>query len=255
MPSSPDQDTAIGGAQARFPATRWSAIAAARSPVAAERTLAFETLVAAYWKPVYKYIRVKWGQSNEDAKDLTQGFFARAFEKDFFRGYDPSKGSFRTYMRTCAGAFVANEQKATRRIKRGGDTVLLSLDFEGAEGEIGRLEVPARESLDDYFHKEWIRNLFSLAVEKLQEECEARGKQIHFRLFERYDLEDGEPEGKPTYEQLAAELGLSATAVTNYLAFARREFRRIVIEELREVTTSDEEFRSEARLLLGLKAR
>ncbi len=37
----------------------------------------------------------------------------------------------------------------------------------------------------------------------------------------------------------------------NRLAYARREFRRIVLERLREITATEEEFRAEARVLLG----
>jgi hypothetical protein len=44
---------------------------------------------------------------------------------------------------------------------------------------------------------------------------------------------------------------LAVTDVTNYLAFARREFRRCVLEQLREMTGSEEEFRREAHFLLG----
>ena len=39
--------------------------------------------------------------------------------------------------------------------------------------------------------------------------------------------------------------------MTNRLAWTRREFRRLLLETLRGVTGSDEEFRLEARLLLG----
>jgi hypothetical protein len=75
---------------------------------------------------------------------------------------------------------------------------------------------------------------------------------IHFALFERYDLNDADP--KPSYAQLAAEFGLAATDVTNYLAFARREFRRRVLDQLREMTATEEEFRREAQALLGVEA-
>jgi hypothetical protein len=40
--------------------------------------------------------------------------------------------------------------------------------------------------------------------------------------------------------------------VTNHLAWARREFRRLVLEALAEATGSAEEFRAEARQLLGI---
>jgi len=45
------------------------------------------------------------------------------------------------------------------------------------------------------------------------------------------------------------------TDVTNYLSFARREFRRIALAKLREMTTSDEEYRREARALLGIESK
>ena len=247
------EDTDIGAGGGRFPITRWSAIVAARSDDQAERSRAMETLIAAYWKPVYKYIRIRWRKSNEDAKDLTQGFFARALEKDFFRGYDPAKARFRTFLRTCLDGFISNEEKAAHRIKRGGEAVLLSLDFESAEGEIRLAEIPDSETMDDYFDREWVRSLFELALESLRAECEAAGKELHFRLFELYYLDGASEAGKMTYDQLAREMNLSASNVTNYLAFARREFRRIALEKLREITATDEEFRREARSLLGVE--
>jgi RNA polymerase sigma factor (sigma-70 family) len=247
---SPD-DTLIGGAQDKFPLTQWSAIVALRSGEHSERTRAFEIIVATYWKPVYKYIRLKWGKSNEDAKDLTQGFFAKAIEKDFFQGYDPAKARFRTFLRTCLDGFVANENKAAGRLKRGGDAIVMSLDFESAEGEMKHVEIPAPETIDDYFEKEWIRSLFSVAIESLRTECEAKGKTAHFQIFQRYDL-DEEAGEKISYEQLATEFKTSASNITNYLAYARREFRRIVLEKLREMTATEEEFQNEARAVLGV---
>ena len=79
------------------------------------------------------------------------------------------------------------------------------------------------------------------------------GRQVHFALFERYDL-DEKPGDRPTYQALAGEFGIPVTQVTNYLAVARREFRRIVLQRLREVTATDAEFRAEARELLGVDA-
>ena len=58
-----------------------------------------------------------------------------------------------------------------------------------------------------------------------------------------------------SYAQLATEFGLTSTDVTNYLALARREFRRCVLGQLREMTATDDEFRREARSLLGLELK
>ena len=222
-----DPDTAIGGPNGRFPATRISAVVALRSPDSGERTRGYEALVASYWKPVYKYIRIKWRKSNEDSKDLTQAFFARAIEKDFLLPFDPSKAAFRTFLRVCLDGFLANENQASARLKRGGNVITEPLDFGAAEGELGRQPASAELSGEKYFHREWRRHLFGLAVEQLRRECQADGKAIRMRLFERYDLEEG---GAATYEQLAAEFAIPVSQVTNALAAARRDFRRILLE-------------------------
>ena len=239
----------------RFPVTRLSDIVAASSANQEERTRAFESLIAAYWMPVYKYVRIKWNKPTEDARDLTQGFFLEAMEKNFFGRYDPSKARFRTFLRTCLDGFVANENKAASRIKRGGDATILSLDFDGAEDQLRIAAPPAAGAIDEYFEQEWARSVFSLALESFRAQMLNSGKETHLRLFERYVLDADDEAPKTSYKALATEFNLATTDVTNYLALARREFRRIVLEKLRELTTTDEEFRREARALLGVDPR
>lgn len=229
---------------APFPSTRRSVVLALASGDAAERTRAFDTLVAAYWKPLYKYARVAWSRTREDAEDLTQSFFTRAFEKESLAAYDPSKASFRTFLRLLFDRHVANEWKAGQRLKRGGGEV--HLDFDAAEAEIGR--DPRTVTPEEYFQREWTRSMFALALERLRARCEAEGKQVPFAVFEAYDL-DGER--GVSYRELAARFGIAETQVTNYLAAMRRRFREIVLEALREVTATDEELRSESRALFG----
>jgi predicted transcriptional regulator len=73
-----------------------------------------------------------------------------------------------------------------------------------------------------------------------------------FDVFERYDLAEVSG-GRPTYADLARELGLTTTTVTNHLAAMRRQFRRHVLDRLRELTMTDEEFEAEAKRLLGTR--
>jgi DNA-directed RNA polymerase specialized sigma24 family protein len=241
-----EPDTDIGGPLHKFPVTNHSAIINARSPDPLVRRRAFDTILASYWKPAYKYICLKWHADNEDAKDLTQGFFASAFEKNYFATYDARKASFQTYLRTCLDGFVANERKAGRRLKRGG--AMDHLDFAAAEHELAA-HISSDLSPEEYFHREWVRWMFTLAVDAFRQRCEESGRAVHFQLFERYDLNDGEV----SYASLAADFGLATATVNNYLAAARRDFRRIVLEKLREITATDEEFRTEARSLLGVE--
>lgn len=229
----------------RFPSTRHSAIRDVRSPDSEARQRALATLAAAYWKPVVAYIRMKWPPEQHNAEDLAQGFFAATLEKNYFAGYDPDKARFRTWLRVCLDGYVSNQRKAAARLKRGGGVTAVELDDT----------VPEQQSLEEAFQQEWVRSMFSLAVDDLRALCDERGKQIHFRLFSRYDLEEGGREPDLGYQQLAAEFSLPVTQVTNYLAWARREFRRIVMDKLREITGSDEEFRQEARLLLGVELK
>lgn len=245
-------DTLIGGQRGRFPVTRYSMIVAISGDDQKARTRAYEHIVGAYWKPVYKYVRVKWNRSNEDAKDLTQAFFARVMEKEFFANYEPAKSRFRTFLRVCLDGFVANEDKAASRIKRGGDIQMLSLDFEGADGELCRPDMPVAGPVDDYFDREWVRHMFGVAVTRLKTHFESTGKAIYFQLFELYHLADEAGKHTLTYDQLASKFDISVSNVTNFLASARREFRRIVLEELRNLTATEQEFREEARELLGI---
>jgi RNA polymerase sigma factor (sigma-70 family) len=246
-----EEDFLSGGD--RFPPTRRSVIEAARSIDAEEREQALEALCAAYWKPIYKYVRWRWKRPAPEAQDLTQGFFAELLERELLDKFDAHKSRLRTYLRVCVDSFVINEDKAGRRQKRGGSIPHVALDFAAAEEEFGATTIdPAKiaspESLEEFFEKEWVRSLFALAVEDLRKLCEQRERERTFHLFESYDLEGDE---KSSYEQLSKDYGISVSDVTNALAWARREFRKIALDRLRELCGSEEEFHREARAAFG----
>ncbi len=230
-------------ADMNFPATRHSAVRGASSTEPSERARAWDRLAAAYWQPVFKYVQMKWHTDESAAKDLTQGFFTAAIEKNYFAAYDASKAKFRTYLRTCLDGYISNERKSAARLKRGGGVETVAIECD----------LPSGATLDDFFRDEWVRSVFGIALDALRQLCDERGKQIAYRLFARYDLEEGGRDPDISYPKLAAEFGLPVTQVTNHLAWARREFRRIVLEHLREITASDEEFREEAQALLGVR--
>jgi RNA polymerase sigma factor (sigma-70 family) len=212
------------------------------------RSPAIEAIAVAYWRPIYKYMRMKWHVNNEDAADFTQEFFVHLLEKEFLNSYDTRKGRLRTFLRTCADRLFMNQMRDSRRLKRRGGSPHFSLDFAEAEREVGT--VHGSESPEARFDKEWVRSLFALGLQRLHAFCESAGKVIYFELFELYDLQD--TDAKPSYSQLATKFELSNTDVTNYLAFARREFRRCLLDQLREMTTTELEFRREAQVLLGV---
>src|SRR5579864_6878960 len=113
-----------------FPATRHSIIAAIQGVDSAEKSRGLDAITAAYWKPVYKHLRLRWNLSSADAQDLTQEFFTRLIEKDFLSGYDASKGRLRTFLRTCADKLFLKQSRDAHRAKRGGASPNVHLDFD-----------------------------------------------------------------------------------------------------------------------------
>jgi DNA-directed RNA polymerase specialized sigma24 family protein len=231
-----------------FPATRLSVIERIRDADPEARREAFGDIVEGYWKPVYKHLRLTWRLDPEEARDITQGFFADAFQKSWLERYEPAKARFRTFVRVCADRFLMNTRQAAARLKRGGGMQTLSLDFDGAEREVVSSLSSALPAPDELFHREFIRALFDKAVQDLRAECEAADRSVQFTLFERYDLN---PADGVSYAQLASELRLTTTQVTNGLAHVRRRFRERVLDALRGLCGSDEEYRREARDLFG----
>jgi RNA polymerase sigma factor (sigma-70 family) len=230
-----DADTAIGGRGDRFPSTQVSLIEAA-----AGEPLAMERVAALYWKPIYKFIRAKFRKDNEAAKDLTQGFFVAALEREFFQRFDPSRAGFRTYLRLAVERFAANQHEAENRQKRGGGVELAVLE-DASVASPGGVESP-----EEIYLQEWRRQLFALAVEDLRAECESAGKRAEWQIFEAYDLADDE---RPSYAALARRHGVAETSVTNYLAWARRRLRVLVTDRLRGVTSGERELHEEMRRL------
>lgn len=232
-----------------FPATRHSVIQRIRDDDPDTRRAAFGDLVEGYWKPVYKHLRVTWRLDSEEARDLTQAFFADAFQKAWLERYEPGKAKFRTFVRVCADRFVMNARQSRSRLKRGGGAQMIALDFDGADREV-LASSPAPAGPDEYFHQEFVRALFERALQALRADCERSGRSLHYALFERYDIA---PVHGVSYARLATEFGITAAQVTNYLAQVRRAFRAHALEALSALCGSDVEFRREARDLFGVE--
>lgn len=232
----------------RFPSTRRSVVAALAGDDDAATADAWDALARGYWRPVYAYVRLRWRAGHDDAQDLTQEFFTRARDRSYFAGYDPARARFRTFLRVCLDRFVLRERESASRLKRGGGMAAISLDDELRPG----LE-PADPAADPErdFEREWVRALLAGAVESLESRMAERGRSVAFRVFVAYDLEGPDAPERPSYESLARSHGISVTQVTNHLSAMRREFRREVLAHLRALTGSEEEFRAEARDLLG----
>ncbi|HET6889015.1 MAG TPA: hypothetical protein VFH87_13950 [Candidatus Udaeobacter sp.] len=109
-----------------FTTTRWSVVleAQGKSPPAHE---ALENLCRTYWRPIYGFVR-RQGIKPEEAKDLTQGFFALILERKDFQSVRQEKGHWRSFLLASLKHFMANERRDAATIKRGGGRRLIPLD-------------------------------------------------------------------------------------------------------------------------------
>jgi DNA-directed RNA polymerase specialized sigma24 family protein len=112
-----------------FASTRWSLVLEAGRGDAPECQAALAALCQIYWYPLYAYVR-RSGHAADEAKDLTQEFFARLLEKHYLRAADSERGRFRSFLLTALNRFLSKERHRARALKRGGGRRMLSLDFE-----------------------------------------------------------------------------------------------------------------------------
>jgi RNA polymerase sigma factor (sigma-70 family) len=228
-------DTVIGGPSGGFPSTVWSDILALRDPAQARAKL--EGLIRRYWKPVYLHIRLTWGKSNEEAKDLTQALFEHLLDGNRLALADPSLGSFRSYLKASARNFLANRARDDSAVKRGGGASLVPLD----ETE----PVAADMTPDLAFDREWARIVLDDALARLKERLERGGKRIYHTIF--WLEADG-----LSYREIAERLKIAESDVRNHLGFARRLLRRLMRERIREYVEADAAVEEELRALLSL---
>lgn len=226
---------------ATFPDTRHSVVAALSSSDSALRARAVELVVTAYRTPVIAVLRKQWSLDLPDAEDLAHDFFAHALEREWLARYDRSKGRFRTFLRTCLQDFASTAHQSANRLKRGGHLVAVPLDHA---------ESAATEAdIDRLFEQEWARSVMTLSLERLREECARDGREKTYDVFVAHEVDGADD--PPRYADLAARFGIPVTQVANYLHWARGHFRGHVLDTLHALTASDEEFRDEARALLG----
>lgn len=79
-----------------------------------------------YWPPLHAYVRRR-GYSPDDARDLTQSFFAVLIEKNALSRADRVRGRFRTFLLTAMENFLRNEHDRAQALKRGGGREFIPL--------------------------------------------------------------------------------------------------------------------------------
>lgn len=249
-------ETTLGGQTRDFPTTCWTVVLHARDSNDPQSRESWDWLIAHYWKAVYGFIRQKWTKSNEEAKDLTQGFFLALMERHQLGAGD--QASFRAFLKTALQHFLLDDLRRSNALKRGGPARPLSLD--GAEPP-----VPAPDlSPEEVFDRQWSMSLLERCVGEMKRFFDEHQHPLHFEVFRAYYLDreghlslkdtaaGGAGEKRPTYAQVAERLGVSETDVRNWLMAARNELRRILRSRIRQYVREEGDIEPELKYLLEL---
>ena len=203
-----------------FATTRWTLVQTAGSGESVAADEALEVLCRAYWYPLYAFVR-RQGFSSEDAEDLTQGFFAMILERRDLAKLDQSKGRFRSFLLTAMKHFLGNERARRRAIKRGGNALHFSLDWEEAESRF-EVEDQAQVPPDEMFDREWALALLMRAIDSLRGEYVESGKVERFDQLKPF-LDVGK--GEVSYQKASEATGMEETAVRVAVHRMRKRYR------------------------------
>ncbi|HOC55193.1 MAG TPA: sigma-70 family RNA polymerase sigma factor [Verrucomicrobiota bacterium] len=246
------EDTATPATARRewFTTTHWTVVLNARDQGSPEAAAALEKLCRTYWYPLYACVR-RQGHDEASAKDLTQEFFTRLIHKNRLDHVRREKGRFRSFLLASLKNFLSDEWDKAQAQKRGGGQTLLSLDDDSAEDRY-RLEPADSLPPDKLYDQRWALTLLGQAKARLKEEYAQAGKA---NLYERLRVfEAGDPDGS-TYAEIAAECGLTESAVNSAAHRLRQRYGELVREEVAHTVGNtaaiDEELRHLIAVLSG----
>jgi RNA polymerase sigma factor (sigma-70 family) len=231
---------------ASFATTHWSVVLEAGRGAGDGAAEALERLCAAYWYPLYAFVRRR-GASPQDAEDLTQEFFLRLLDRGSLSTVQREGGRFRSFLLTAFKRFLANEHERRQTLKRGGGHAPISLDELSPE-ERYRAEPLETLSPEVLFDRRWAGTLLDRAMSRLRAEQVEAGKG---RLFERLKpcLSGGEETG--AYAPLAGELGMSEDAIKMTAHRLRRRYGELLRAEVAQTVSTAAEIEEELRYLIA----
>jgi RNA polymerase sigma-70 factor (ECF subfamily) len=245
MPSAKDTEVSTSARGNWFTTTHWSLVLNARDPSSPLAAAALEKLCRVYWYPLYAYVR-RVGEDEESAKDITQGFFARLLEKNYLAQVQRERGKFRSFLLASLKHFLSDERDKARAQKRGGGQPMISLDDTSCEDRY-RLEPAEAMDAEKLFERRWALTLLEQARARVREEHIKTGKA---ELYDRLKAFESGDQNAPSYAQVAAELGLTESAVKSAVFRLRQRYRELVREEVTNTVDSPAEVDAEIRHLI-----
>lgn len=239
----------------RLPTTRWSLVvrAGAHSDDPLTRQTArqsLEELCEIYWPALYAYLRRR-GRSRQDAEDLIQGYFTNLLERDSIAAADASRGRFRAFLYASLDHFVANEYRRENAIRRGGDANTFSIDrvsLDDADRTLVSIEISDHSSDPAaLFDREWANCLIHQTVVQLQREYRDKGKGDWFaKLSPMLTATELSSQDR---QQIAKDLGLSATALKVAIHRLRATYREKLLDAVAQTVENPEDCGKERQWL------
>jgi len=233
----------------RFETTHWSVVLAARDRDAPGAREALAALCAAYWYPLYAFVRRR-GHDAEEATDLTQEFFARLLEKDFLAAVDPDRGRFRSFLRAACTHFLLNQLDRERALKRGGGRATFSIDLSYAESRY-RLEPAHGLTAERLYERRWAMTLLDRVLERLAGEYLQAGRGP---LYDRLKVVLVGGRGTISYAAIAEAQGMTEGAVKKAAQRLRGRYRDVLHEQIAETLGDPAGVEDEIRALFAALA-
>lgn len=230
-----------------FAATRWTLVEAARGDDTRARE-ALGELCTAYYAPVVAFLR-RDGRSDDEARELAHGFFARVLEGGHFDAAERSRGKFRSYLLGALKHHLQHERRRQGAARRGGGiehVALLPPTDTSAGFEVAD---PRDGAFDREFDRQWAHAVLERAMSLLESEFGRVGKRAQFEALRPWL--GGEAAGE-SQAGLAVRLGMSAGAVKVAIHRLRQRFRELVKEEIAQTVGGGEaEVKEELNHLLS----
>jgi len=238
--------TEMGGTGAAFLTTHWSLVEKISSDDEDHNKTLISSLLEGYWKPVYCYLRRR-GFGNEDAKDLTQGFFHEVvLGHHLIDKVDQSKGRFRSYLLMALDRYVMNVKQKENAQKRIPKDRLVALDLmDGSELPDTVADMNPEES----FNYAWISTLLEAVLEQVRSQCQQDGMSAHWCLFRdrilQPILESTDP---PSLNELCERYAVEdVSKASNMIITVKRRFRVALQNHMRNLVTSDDQIGGEMK--------
>lgn len=240
------QPISEAGRKSGFPVTQWSLVSQARETDTSIRVAALNVLLGTYRPVLLRYLVGVWRLKPEQAEDLLQSFLAeRILEKRLLAKADRTRGRFRSFLLKCLTNYAKSSFRKNQALKRGPDTRLMVNVDDFAES------IPGEQERHLEFDAVWARQVLDLAIARMKIDCETTGRRDVLVMFQRRMLEPIYSNAEPaSYESLVAELSLQSPAqAMNLLMTAKRKFRNMLIETIRETVADDADIELEIKEL------